>query len=224
MIAAVLFDLDETLLDRTRSLRAFLADQYRRFSGKLGAVSSETWCTRFVELDARGHVHKSIVYPAILEECGGDRSAAEVLLADYREQCCRHAQAFPGMRDILLALRARGIRLALVTNGETEFQQRHIEALGLDHLVDAVLISEAEGLRKPARALFHRAAERLGVSPAQCLFVGDNPTVDVLGAHVAGMQTVWLGDACGWPADLPPMPGVAISTLEELLRITEQPG
>lgn len=223
MIAAVLFDLDEALLDRTRSLRAFVADQFQRFAGRLGSVSSEIWCDRFVELDARGHLHKSIVYPAILEEYAGDRSAAEMLLADYREQCCRHARAFPGMPDVLRTLRFRGIRLALVTNGETDFQRRHIEALGLDHLVDAILISEAEGLRKPARALFRRAAERIGVLPTHCLFVGDNPTVDVLGAHAAGMQTAWFGDASEWPADLPPMPGAAISTLHELLRLIGQP-
>jgi putative hydrolase of the HAD superfamily len=223
MISAVLFDLDETLLDRTRSLRAFLADQYRRYAGRLGAVSGEIWCGRFIELDARGLVHKSIVYPAILKEFAGDRSAADALLADYREQCCRHARAIPGMLDVLRELRSRGISLALVTNGETEFQQRHIHALGLDHLIDAVLISEAEGLRKPSRALFHRAAERLGVLPAHCLFVGDNPTVDVLGAHAAGMQTAWFGVASDWPADLPPLPGVVITTLADLLRITERP-
>jgi hypothetical protein len=41
MIAAVLFDLDETLLDRTTSLRAFLADQYGRFRGQLGSATRE---------------------------------------------------------------------------------------------------------------------------------------------------------------------------------------
>ena len=127
------------------------------------------------------------------------------------------------MLDVLRELRSREIPLALVTNGETDFQRRHIEALGLDDMVDVALISEAEGLRKPDRALFHRAAERLGVSPAHCLFVGDNPVVDVLGAHAAGMQTAWLGVASDWPADLPPMPGIAISALADLLPITERP-
>jgi putative hydrolase of the HAD superfamily len=64
MIAAVIFDLDETLLDRTTSLTSFLADQYLRFRYVLGDITFETWSQRFLALDARGSMHKSIVYPA----------------------------------------------------------------------------------------------------------------------------------------------------------------
>jgi hypothetical protein len=53
MIAAVLFDLDETLLDRTTSLRAFLGDQYGRFGEQLGTASSEVWVDRFVDCASR---------------------------------------------------------------------------------------------------------------------------------------------------------------------------
>ena len=127
--------------------------------------------------------------------------------------------AFPAWRSTLTGLRARGLRLGIVTNGETEFQRRHVEALGLDRLVDAVLISQAEGLRKPDAALFLRAANRLGAEPAGCLFVGDNPAVDILGAHAAGMRTVWFRDGALWPGCLPPMPGVAIDALPELLEL-----
>jgi putative hydrolase of the HAD superfamily len=223
VIAAVLLDLDETLLDRTASLRAFLADQHERFAARLGGASRELWCRRFVELDARGMVHKSIVYPALLAEFGGNHGAADALLADYRERCCRHARAFAGTTETLQALRDRGTRLAIVTNGETAFQHRHITALGLQKLVDAVLISETEGLRKPEKALFWRAAGRLGTDPADCLFVGDSPTADILGAHAAGMQTAWFTRNDPWPADLPPMPGIAIRSLPEILAIERQP-
>lgn len=79
-----------------------------------------------------------------------------------------------------------------------------------------MLISEAEGLRKPETALFLRAADRLGVAPAQCLFVGDNPVADVMGAMKAGMRAVWFrGEGRDWPADLPPPDG-SINGLAEL--------
>jgi putative hydrolase of the HAD superfamily len=219
MIAAVLFDLDETLLDRTNSLMAFLADQHRRCSESLGRPPFEAWRDRFLALDDRGHVHKSVVYRTILSEFGGAPDAADALLDDYYERCCRHAQAMPGMAETLDGLRARGMRLAIVTNGETAFQTRHVHALGLVERVDAVLISEAEGLRKPDAALFLRAAERLGVPAADCLFVGDNPTADILGAHEAGMQTAWLRSRSPWPADLAPPPGVVIDALPQLLEL-----
>lgn len=214
---AVLFDLDETLLDRTASLRAFLRDQFHRFGPELGAVSLEAWETRFLERDARGSVHKSKVYPALLRDFGGNPGAADRLLADYAVNCWRHARSFGGMAELLGALRAQGKKLAVVTNGETAFQRRHIEALALDRLVDEVLISEEEGLRKPAPELFHRAAARLGVRSSRCLFVGDNPSADVLGASASGMKTLWFQCGRDWPRELPDNPGPSITKLSDVL-------
>ncbi len=71
MIGAVLFDLDETLLDRSTSLRAFLADQWKRFALRLGKTSFDEWRDRFLALDRRGQVNKKIVYAALLAEFGG---------------------------------------------------------------------------------------------------------------------------------------------------------
>ncbi|MEX0809193.1 MAG: HAD family hydrolase [Dongiaceae bacterium] len=222
MIAAVLFDLDETLLNRTDSLRAFLEDQYDRFATSLGDVRFETWRDLFLALDARGSVSKAVVYPAILSGFGGEDDAADMLLSDYREGFCRHARAFPGMNETLTSLRARGFKIGLVTNGETAFQTRSIEALGLHRMADAILISEREGLRKPERALFIRAADRLGVSPAACLFVGDNPVADILGAHAAGMRTAWFGRDAAWPTHLEPC-GATIGDLRDVLGLLASP-
>jgi putative hydrolase of the HAD superfamily len=85
-----------------------------------------------------------------------------------------------------------------------------------------VLISEAEGVRKPEQAIFERAARRLGVESRQCLFVGDSPTADVLGAHAAGMRTAWFRCGMTWPPDLAPAPGPAIDALSEVLRLIEE--
>jgi putative hydrolase of the HAD superfamily len=218
-IAAVLFDLDETLLDRTTSLVAFLANQYARFADRLGDTSFEAWRESFLALDARGHVRKSVVYPAILAEFGGDPAIADVLLDDYQMCCCRHAREFPGAEATLRALRARGLRLAIVSNGETEFQMLHIDALGLKERVDAVLVSQAEGLRKPDIALFQRAARRLRVEPGRCLFVGDNPAADIVGAYESGMRTVWFRRGASWPDELVAMPDAAIDRLPQLLGL-----
>jgi len=219
MISAILFDLDETLLDRTHSLVAFLADQHQRFADRLGAVSFETWRDKFLLFDERGHVHKSVVYPAILAAFEGDPTAAGDMLMDYRENCCRFAKPFPGMAETLAALRTRGMATGVVTNGEEAFQSRRIAALKLREKVDTILISEVEGLRKPDKAIFFRAASRLKVDPEQCLFVGDNPAADILGAHAAGMATAWFRCGMAWPPDLQAPPGAVIDTLPEVLNL-----
>lgn len=219
MIDAVLFDLDETLLDRTKSLRAFLRDQFERHADYLGQVQLDEWCARFLVLDRRGHVDKSVVYPNLLAEFGGRAEHAEILLADYRARCAHFAQPFDGMGAVLEELRARGLAIGIVTNGETEFQSKHVEALELHGLVDAVLISEQEGLRKPDAALFLRAATVCGTEPSRCLFVGDNPVADVLGAHAAGMSTAWFHGTTEWPTDAPSNPGASIGHLSQVLAL-----
>lgn len=222
MIGAVVFDLDETLLDRTTSLRAFLADQFERYAEKLGNVTLAEWRDRFLTLDHRGHVHKTVVYPTILAEFGGEAGAEESLFADYVLRCSTFATPFEAMASVLTAIRSLGLGIGIVTNGETDFQTKHIEALGLDQLADAILISQREGLRKPDSALFHRAAQRLNIPPERCLFVGDNPVVDILGAAATGMQTAWFRGSMDWPADSPANPGATINHLNEILNLLKR--
>ncbi|WP_161780680.1 HAD family hydrolase [Tumebacillus flagellatus] len=215
---AVLFDLDETLLDRSRSVRLFLQDQHARWPGAWAHVPVETLQARFWELDAFGYVHKSIVYRQLLEEFDVRELSAESLIDEYYSRCNRFAQGFPGLVETLATLRERGLKLGIVTNGLTEMQSLGISVLGLTDLVDAVLISEAEGLRKPDPALFHLAAERLGVPANRCLFVGDHPRNDIDGARQAGMKTVWFPNSVAWIEELKPADH-EIQSLPELLHL-----
>src|SRR4029450_665152 len=70
-------------------------------------------------------------------------------------------------------------------------QEAKISRLGVSGLMDVVLISEREGVRKPDAEIFHRALGRLGVSPSDAWFVGDNPEDDVAGAAAAGLRSFW---------------------------------
>jgi putative hydrolase of the HAD superfamily len=128
-IGAVLFDLDETLLDRTGSLHAFLKDQHSRFQDRLGDVDDVTWTKHFLALDKRGTVPKSVVYPRLALTFKGDTKAAEVLHADYRHRLSSHAVPIAGMANALSRLRNAGVKLGIVTNGETEHQTSNIRAL-----------------------------------------------------------------------------------------------
>jgi putative hydrolase of the HAD superfamily len=223
MIKAAFFDLDETLLDRTSSLKAFLADQYARYRDCLGTTTLETWRDRFLALDDRGNRSKVLVYPRLLAEFGGNPNEAGALIEDYRDRCSLHARPFAGMSRMLIALRELGMKLAIITNGEVEFQSRHIAVLGLKDLVDEILISEAEGLRKPDAAIFIRAAQRFSVRPADCLFVGDNPVSDILGAHAVGMRTLWFRSGFPWPHDHA-QPCPAIDSLSQVFDMIADGG
>ena len=91
----------------------------------------------------------------------------------------------------LRALRAGGIRLGIVTNGNPVRQRGKLAALDLWSFVDTVLISDEEGVAKPAAEIFHRALRRCGADPHEAVFVGDHPEVDIEGARNAGLLPIW---------------------------------
>lgn len=189
---AVLFDLDGTLYDRAAALRVFLRAQYAAREGLLGAIPQETFVGRFVAYDANGSVRRDIVYPRILSEIGGDADAAPLLVADYVETFGSYCRPPADLFPTLARLRADGLRLGVVTNGETHIQRRTLAGLGLTDAFDVVLVSEDEGIRKPDPEIFARAVARLGVSAAAAVFVGDNPEADIAGARSAGLRAIWM--------------------------------
>jgi putative hydrolase of the HAD superfamily len=113
-------------------------------------------------------------------------------------------EVYPDVVPALEVLRARGLRLAVVSN----FDERLpgiLDGLGLAARLDAVVVSSALGWAKPHPAIFRHALERLGVAPARALHVGDRPLEDVEGAQAAGMRALLLrrgGDVRGDCRDL----------------------
>ncbi|MBO6777661.1 MAG: HAD family hydrolase [Marinibacterium sp.] len=215
MVEAVLFDLDETLLDRASSVKAFVTQQ---FSGEFGTFeNAEALANRFTVLDDRNNGHKASVYRQIFAEMGLDCPDIWCgFLQDFESNSWRYARSHDAMRSTLWSLGNAGMRLGLITNGETHLQLRSILALDLDLLVDTYLISESECLRKPDAEIFLRAAERLHVAPRNCAFVGDTPQTDMIGARQVGMRTIWFPNGMNWPEDYDWRPDAEIAHLSEL--------
>lgn len=133
------------------------------------------------------------------------------LYAYYAEP--RAWQVFPDAVPALERLRARRLRLAVVSNFDGRLPAL-LAGLGLESLLDAALFSSAIGSAKPAPAIFHAAAAALGAAPPATLHAGDDPHADVEGALAAGSTAV-LVDRAG---HRPPLPtgARAIATLAEL--------
>ena len=121
---------------------------------------------------------------------------ADTLLSDYRAGFPSACLLFTDAAETLASLRASGLKLGLITNGSVRMQSRKLERLALEPMFDTILISDAEGISKPDPEIFCRALERLDTNPAQAVFVGDHPEVDLAGARAAGMQAIWRRDRC----------------------------
>lgn len=91
MIRAVLFDLDNTLLNRDASVKKFIGLQYERLQKYIEHIPKEKYITRFIELDDRGYVWKDKVYQQLTDELAIDAITWEKLFQDYLDNfkyCC----------------------------------------------------------------------------------------------------------------------------------------
>ena len=190
MIKGILFDLDETLLNRKASVEAFIHDQYKRYKPYLAQVEEDSFCSRFIELDNNGYTWKDRVYERLIEEYRLKLSSEE-LLDDYLVHFRQHCQPFKGMLEMLEALKNLGYNLGIITNGKTVFQLGNIRALGIETYFDTIVISEEEEVKKPESTIFQRALERMNLKAHEAIFVGDHLINDVKGAKDVGMRAVW---------------------------------
>lgn len=139
--------------------------------------------------------------------------------------------AVDGARETLETLKARGLRIGLVSNtGRTpgSILRRILEALELAPSIDVMLFSNEHGECKPQRSIFEALRRGLGVEYEEMAFVGDNPYVDVYGAQRCGMRGILFqspvrGSAIAAPVDhgLEIVPDAKIATLRELLTVIE---
>ncbi|WP_144467205.1 HAD family hydrolase [Bacillus toyonensis] len=194
MIRAVLFDLDGTLLDRRQSLEQFIRDQYNRFAFHLINIEKFEYCSRFLELDNNGYTWKDKVYSTLLCEYNITTLTPEQLLHDYITNFRHHCIPFPNMHKLLQQLKQLNIKIGIITNGFTEFQMSNLQALNIHTYTNTILVSEAEGIKKPHPEIFKRALQKLNVKAEECLYVGDHPENDALGSEQVGILGVWKRD------------------------------
>jgi putative hydrolase of the HAD superfamily len=216
---AILFDLDGTLWDRTNAVRALATEQHKELRDALGHIPRDRYVDRIIRLDDLGRVDKRVLYETIGVEF--NLSGAEVarLHADFWARFASHTRPFPEVIQTLHRLRDGGIKLGIVSNGSTAVQEAKITQLGLSALVDAVLISEREGIRKPDPKIFHLALARLGAEASEAWFVGDNPDDDIAGALAVGLRTFWR-ECADWPR--PTTQCETIRSLDELLSLVSE--
>ena len=106
------------------------------------------------------------------------------------------ARVYDDVLPTLAALRARGVKTAIVSNtpwgSPAELWREEMTRLGLADVVDVLVFCPDCGWRKPARQIFDHALARLGATPGQCVFVGDDPRWDIAGPQAAGLEAVLI--------------------------------
>ncbi len=190
-IRAVFFDLDGTLYARDALVGRVAAAQFESFRAQLPQIDRAEYVRRVSELDDHGHPNKASIYLSLGAELHLDTNLIEELTADFWRRYDEDGLIATDTVETLRTLRAIDLKLGVITNGTTNRQSRKLQALGIDSLFDVVLISEAEGIRKPDPEIFRRAMDLVGVEPSESVYIGDNPEADIVGALSAGMKAIW---------------------------------
>lgn len=133
-------------------------------------------------------------YRGLLQACWADDSienARKVAWA-FRRGSTTKFNLFPGALDFLEKLKARGLRVALLSNAQACYTRPELQLAGLDDAFDEVILSSDEGVRKPSNELFRRVLIRLDVDPREAVMIGNDARNDILGAYVAGVDGIYL--------------------------------
>ncbi|GIP18055.1 haloacid dehalogenase [Paenibacillus montaniterrae] len=221
-IQAVIFDLDNTLVNRQAAFKAYSEQFIDRFTVKTHP-SERTELIEYMRVaDRDGYRNKRELYQELLEKFNMKSGVTvDQLLNYWFEQFFRCTVLMDGAEHTLQRLKAKGIKLGVITNGSIRAQHRKIDQTGLRSYFDDIIVSDEVGCKKPDQAIFKLALERLGVEAQACLFVGDHPVNDIQGASKAGLTPVWLQGFRQWEPSVEAAPHT-ISRLEECLQLVEQ--
>ncbi|MGH9089804.1 MAG: HAD family hydrolase [Acidimicrobiales bacterium] len=189
-----LFDLDNTLVDRAAAFRTWAA----RFASErhLGEAGVAWLCAA----DEDGFARREVLFDAARRQFNLAESTEDLVLG-YRRTYPAGFRPAPAVSHALGSLRHAGWRIGVVTNGPPT-QREKLARAGLEHLVDAVCVSDEIGASKPDAGIFEEAILRcsaVGTPPGSVVMVGDTPEPDIGGGRGMGFRTIWLHRGRRWP-------------------------
>ncbi len=216
MLKAVLFDLDNTLLDFWRMKRK-ASDSAVQAMIKAGLKlpkkkAEEELFQKYVK-----NIEGERVFQKFLKE---KQQYSEKILAAginaYLKTKQQYLKTYPQVKPTLMKLKKRGLKLVLVTNAPKLKAYQRLDAVGLSDLFD-LIITEAQ---KPARKPYQKVLRQLKLKPEEVLMVGDSPRLDLHRAKMMGMKTC-LADYgyVHYPHKRFIKPDYKIRKIEELVKV-----
>ncbi|HEU5319578.1 MAG TPA: HAD family hydrolase [Methylomirabilota bacterium] len=227
---ALLLDLDDTLLDYSGGADACWEAACAEVQPPVEAAAllralGET--RRWFWSDPVRHRRERVDMPNAwrqiaahaLARCGVDGAAPAHALAEaYAARSRATMRLFPDTLDCLRRLRADGLPLGLVTNGDAREQRDKLARYGLGAFFDVVVIEGERGAGKPDEVVYREALAVLGARADEAAMAGDHLEFDVAAPQRLGLRGIWVDRAGrGVPADSPVRPDRVIRGLGELL-------
>ncbi len=201
MIKAIIFDLDNTLLDFVK-MKQFAVKAAITAMNEAGLEEDEGKAyDDIMELYVTTGWENQLVFDDYLDKTKGEVSnkilAAGVVA--YRRAREATLLVYPNVNKTLIELLKNQIRLAVISDAPSREAWMRLYYLNLHHVFDPVLTFDDTGSRKPSPKPFKLALEKMSVEPFEALMIGDWPDRDVVGAKQIGIKTIFAryGDTFG---------------------------
>ena len=231
---AILLDLDDTILASTAGSGDCWRVVCERFAPELPGLAADRLLAEIMRVrdwywaDPERHRRGRLAMErARLEIVTLALRALGVEAPDLARRIARALSALrdevlrplPGAIETLRRLRERGVRLALLTNGDSATQRRKIDRFGLAPFFDCIVNEGEFGAGKPDERVYRHALAQLGATPDEVWMVGDRLDWDVAAPQRLGILGVWVDNAGnGLPASSPVRPDRIIRALSDLLE------
>jgi len=221
-LKAVLFDLDNTLVDFMR-FKKRCSEAAIRAMVEAGLPMEEEKATRLLfKMYKKYGIEDQDIFSKFLRKALGKidyRILASGIVA-YRKMKAGYLAPYPKIRDTLIRLKAKGLVLAIVSDAPRMQAWLRLAEMNLLEFFDFVVALEDTGKLKPSKLPFRQAIKKLGLKPKEILFVGDNPERDIKGAKSVGMPTALA--KYGQVTKGKEKPDFALNQASDLIKIMER--
>ncbi|MBR5004845.1 MAG: HAD family hydrolase [Erysipelotrichaceae bacterium] len=187
----IVFDLDNTLIDRQRAFTEMLKDRIELTLPEDKKHLKEQAIQDILMWDDNGTVSRSVSFKKYCDKYEVTCMTSEELSTYWTTISGSIVYLFDDVIDVITYLKEK-YRLAILTNGSPISQRRKLESTGILNMFELSVVSGEVGIDKPDPRIFDVMCERMKVKPEDCLYIGDNYVNDVLGARNAGWNAIYL--------------------------------
>ncbi|OUL34042.1 hypothetical protein BV372_14915 [Nostoc sp. T09] len=231
MIKAVLFDLDDTLIEHDAAIKSAAGALFDNLIPNR-ENERQTFVERWIYLNLEWYKKFYAQEVTFQESARGklreaflpygyrfsDRDA-DSLLSEYWERYVARCLLFNDVNECFMQLQES--KIGVLTNGQENQQLEKLRRCGILSILDVVVTSEEAGFAKPAPEIFLHTCKKMGLQPRETIYVGDNLELDAIAPNQAGLVGVWLdrlhNDSLDSPGDVK-----RINRLTELYTVVQE--
>ncbi|MCC9022356.1 HAD family hydrolase [Bacillus nakamurai] len=222
-IQSILFDLDNTLLNRQKTFENYLDTFISKYIFYNSPIEKKEIKNKIIVMDNKGDKDKKELFAELQHRLKWRLiPSVDYLVEEYKTIFAKNSIVMDGTFEVLTFCRNKNFKLGIITNGESFYQKIKLNNTNLNCFFDFILISEEFGKAKPHCSIFKFAIDKMAINPQKSIFIGDNLISDIYGASRLGFYTVWYNHSNVIKQNtITVKPNKIITSLSELFKIKD---